>query len=101
MNIFAWFLDRLKETKDFDGRSLFDSCIVSFGSNLRTGHGLTSLPALLSGGGADRIRHGRHIVLPKENTSLANYWLTLLQQAGVDTPKFHYSDGEISELLNS
>ncbi len=101
MNIFAWFLDRLKETKDLDGRSLFDSCIVSFGSNLRTGHGLTSLPALLSGGGADRIRHGRHVVLPKENTSLANYWLTLLQQAGVDTPKFHYSDGEISELLNS
>jgi hypothetical protein len=100
MELFAWFLDRLKETKDTDGRPLYDSCIVSYGSNLRAGHGLQSCPALLSGGGADRIKHGRHIVLPQANTSLANYWLTLLQQAGVETPKFHYSTGEISELLS-
>jgi len=100
MEIFAWFLDRLKETKDLEGRRLYDSCIVSYGSNLRTGHGLQSLPALLSGGGAERIKHGRHIQLPKEDTSLANYWLTLLQQAGVEIPKFHYSTGIVSELLS-
>lgn len=99
MELFAWFLDRLKETKVSEGRRLYDSCIVSYGSNLRTGHGLQSLPALLSGGGADRIKHGRHIVLPKEDTSLANYWLTLLQQAGVETPKFHYSTEVVSEML--
>ena len=99
MELFSWFLDRLKETKDSEGRRLFDSCIVSYGSNLRAGHGLQSCPALLSGGGAERIKHGRHIVLPQEDTLLANYWLTLLQQAGVDTPKFHYSSGEVTELL--
>lgn len=99
MELFAWFLDRLKETKDTDGRRLYDSCIVSYGSNLRAGHGLQNCPALLSGGGAERIRHGRHIVLPPADTSLANYWLTLLQQAGVETPKFHYSSGEVTELL--
>ena len=99
MELFAWFLNRLKETKDSEGRRLYDSCIVSYGSNLRAGHGLQSCPALLSGGGAPRIKHGRHIVLPQEDTSLANYWLTLLQQAGVDTPQFHYSTGEVSELL--
>lgn len=100
MELFAWFLDRLKETKDSEGRRLYDSCIVSYGSNLRAGHGLRSLPALLSGGGADRIKHGRHIVLPNEDTSLANYWVTLLQQAGVDTPRFHYSTGIVSELYS-
>lgn len=99
MELFAWFLDRLKETNDTEGRHLYDSCIVSYGSNLRSGHGLQSLPALLSGGGAEHIKHGRHIVLPKENTSLANYWLTLLQQAGVQTQKFNYSTGVVSELL--
>ena len=99
MELFAWFIDRLKETKDLDDRRLYDTCIVSYGSNLRAGHGLQSLPALLTGGGADRIKHGRHIILPKEDTSLANYWLTLLQQANVNTPNFHYSDGEVSELL--
>ena len=100
MELFAWFLDRLKETTDSEGRRLYDSCLVSYGSNLRAGHGLQSVPALLSGGGADRIQHGRHLVLPKEDTSLANYWLTLLQQAGVETPSFHYSDGEVTELLS-
>lgn len=99
MELFAWFLDRLKETKDTDGRRLYDSCIVSYGSNLRAGHGLQSCPALLSGGGAERIRHGRHIVLPQADTSLANYWLTLLQQAGVNAESFHYSSGEVTELL--
>ena len=99
MELFAWFLDRLKETKDKDGRRLYDSCIVSYGSNLRAGHGLQSCPALLSGGGAERIQHGRHIVLPHKDTSLANYWLTLLQQAGVQTPEFHYSTDIVSELL--
>lgn len=99
MEIFAWFLDRLKETKDSEGRRLFDSCIVSYGSNLRSGHGLQGVPALLSGGGAEGIKRGRHIVLPQKNTSLANYWLTLLHQAGVDTPNFHYSSEIVSELL--
>ena len=99
MELFAWFLDRLKETKDAEGRRLYDSTIVSYGGNLRTGHGLQSIPALMSGGGAERIKHGRHLILPQENTSLANYWLTLLQQAGVETAKFHYSTGEVSELL--
>lgn len=99
MELFAWFLGRLKETKDAEGRRLYDSCIVSYGGNLRTGHGLQGLPALLSGGGAPRIKHGRHIILPKTDTSLANYWLTLLQEAGVQTPSFNYSNNIVSELL--
>ena len=99
MELFSWFLGRLKETKDTEGRRLYDSCIVSYGSNLRSGHGLQSCPALLSGGGTPRIKHGRHIILPKADTSLANYWLTLLQEAGVQTPSFNYSSSIVSELL--
>lgn len=49
--LFAHFLDRLKEAKDTDGSRLYDNCIVSFGTNLRSGHELKSLPAILSGGG--------------------------------------------------
>jgi hypothetical protein len=73
--------------------------IVSYGTNLRSGHELKNLPALLSGGGAPDIRHGRHIVLPQEDTPLANYWLTLLQQAGVSTQSFSHSTGIVPELL--
>lgn len=98
--LFAYFLDRLKEAKDSDGSRLFDNCIVSYGSNLRSGHELKNVPAIVSGGGTKSIRHGRHIVLPKENTPLANYWLTLMQQGGIQTEKFSHSTGTLPELLS-
>lgn len=97
--LFAHFLDRLKEAKDSDGSPLFDQCIVSYGSNLRTGHELKGVPAILSGGGAKGIRHGRHVVLPKADTPLANYWLTLMQQAGMKIDRFSHSTGTVPELL--
>lgn len=97
--LFAHFIDRLKEAKDSDGSCLFDNCIVSFGSNLRSGHELKNVPAILSGGGAKDIRHGRHLILPEEDTPLANYWLTLLQQAGVSADSFSHSTGTLPQLL--
>jgi len=99
MELFAYFIDRLKSTKDVDGSRLYDNCIVSYGTNLRSGHELRGLPALLTGGGAPDISHGRHLVL-KEYTSLSNYWLTLLQQAGAGTQQFSDSTGTISELVS-
>ena len=98
-SLFAHFLDRLKEAKDLDGSRLYDQCIVSYGTNIRSGHELKNVPALLSGGGAKEIKHGRHIVLPQEDTPLANYWLTLLQQAGVQIENFSHSTGILPELL--
>ena len=32
--------------------AVYDSCIVSYGTNLRSGHELKNLPAILSGGAA-------------------------------------------------
>ncbi|MEN8773795.1 MAG: DUF1552 domain-containing protein [Akkermansiaceae bacterium] len=98
--LFAHFIDRLKEAKDSDGTRLFDNCIVSYGSNLRSGHELKNVPAILSGGGAKDIQHGRNIVLPKKDTPLANYWLTLMQQAGIKTDQFSHSTGILPELLS-
>ena len=97
--LFAHFLDRLKEARDMDGSRLYDNCIVSYGTNLRSGHELKNVPAILSGGGAKQIPHGRHIMLPKADTPLANYWLTLMQQAGVKQNQFSHSTGIIPELL--
>ncbi|BDS06836.1 hypothetical protein NT6N_18760 [Oceaniferula spumae] len=97
--LFAHFIDRLKEAKDSDGSRLFDNCIVSYGSNLRSGHELKNVPAIITGGGAKDIKHGRHVVLPEKDTPLANYWLTLMQQAGVKSDRFSHSTGIVPELL--
>ena len=99
-SLFAHFLDRLKDAKDMDGSRLFDNCIVSYGTNLRSGHELKNVPAILSGGGAQQIAHGRHIILPEEDTPLANYWLTLMQQSGVTLDTFSHSTGNVPELLS-
>lgn len=98
--LFAHFLDRLKEAKDIDGSRLYDNCIVSYGTNLRSGHELRNLPAILSGGGAPQINHGQHIILPEKDTPLSNYWLTIMQQAGMKIDKFSNSTGIIPELLS-
>jgi len=98
--MFAHFLDRLKQAKDMDGSRLFDNCVVSYGTNLRSGHELKNLPAIISGGAAKSIKLGQHIVLPKENTPLANYWLTLMQQADVPVETFSHSDNVVPELIS-
>lgn len=99
-SLLAHFIDRLKEAKDSDDSRLFDNCLVSYGSNLRSGHELKNVPAIITGGGAKNIKHGRHIVLPKKDTPLANYWLTLLQESGIKTDKFSHSTGTLPELLS-
>lgn len=98
--LFAHFLDRLKDAKDSDGSRLYDNCIVSFGTNLRSGHELKNLPAIVSGGGGQQLKHGEHIALPESDTPLANYWLTLMQQANIPVDKFSHSTGIVPELLS-
>ena len=99
-SLLAHFLDRLKEAKDIDGSRLYDNCIVSYGTNLRSGHELKNVPAILSGGGAKNIKHGQHIMLPEADTPLANYWLTIMQQAGMEIDSFSHSTGIVPELIS-
>ena len=96
--LFGYLLDRLKETKDEGGQSLFDNCIVSYGTNIRSTHGLKGFPVFLSGGGIKNLRLGESIKLPQD-TPLANVWLTLLQQAGVRIDQFSHSTGSLNEIL--
>lgn len=97
--LFAGFIDQLKKTRDFDGSRLFDNCLVSYGSNIRTGHMLKDVPAFVTGNAKGRFRHGQHIVMPEE-TALCNLWLTLLQGCDVPAEGFGDSNGVISEMLS-
>jgi hypothetical protein len=96
--LFAGFIDQLKKTRDFDGSRLFDNCLVSYGSNIRTGHMLKNVPAFVTGNAKGKLRHGQHLVMPEE-TPLCNLWLTLLQTCDVPAESFGDSDGVISEML--
>jgi hypothetical protein len=60
---FAYFLTRLSETKDLDGRPLLDSTMALFGSGMSegNGHGNANLPLVLAGGSGLGLRHGSHL----------------------------------------
>jgi hypothetical protein len=124
---FAYFLDRLVETKDADG-PLLDTTMAMYGSGMAFGHshGNANLPIIVAGGGALGIKHGRHldfnaagkvegyryeldtpgkhyaICHKPVNTKayLSNLLLTLAQKMDVATERFADSTGVLSELLS-
>ena len=100
MELYSGFIDRLKAVKEVDGTRLFDNCLVSFGSNLRSGHMLKNVPAFITGNIDNMIKHGRHIKMPKDS-ALCNLWLTMLKMCDIPVEKFGDSDGQIKELFQA
>lgn len=95
--LLAGLIDKLKQTTEADGSSLFDHVTVVYGSNIRTGHSLDSCPTLITGRGAG-LKLGENIVVPK-NTPLCNAWLTLLERSGVAINAFGDSTGVLDEIV--
>ncbi len=62
---YGYFLGRLAETNDLNGRPLLDTTMALFGSGMAYGHshGNANLPLVLGGGSGLGIKHGRHIDL--------------------------------------
>lgn len=84
---FNHFLTQLKNLQE-SGKSLLDNTAVLFGSNLgnASAHDWHNLPVILAGGG---YKHGRYVAHDaKNNTPLANLFVSLAQRMGVETDKF-------------
>ncbi len=90
---FAYLVDKLNSTPDGDG-TLLDHSLILFGSSISDGnpHTHNDLPLVLLGGGAGRIKGGRHIRYPKE-TPMNNLLLTMLDKAGVPPKSWAIAPG--------
>ena len=99
VSLFAYYLDKLKSTPDGEG-SLLDHSLVLYGSGMGNPniHDHVNLPIVVAGGGAGRVKGGRHIKYA-EPVPLANLHLTLLERAGVRMDAFADSLGKVDELL--
>jgi hypothetical protein len=99
VSLFAYFLDKLRSTKDGNG-TLLDHSVYLYGSGMGNPdvHDHVNLPILVAGGGAGHLKGGRHIKYA-EPTPLANLHLTLLDKVGVRLDKFADSKGKVKELL--
>ena len=100
VSLFAYFLEKLKSTPEGDG-SLLDHSLYLYGSGMGNPnvHDHVNLPILVAGGGAGRVKGGRHIRYA-EPTPLANLHVTLLERVGVRMNGFADSKGKVDELLS-
>lgn len=94
---YAYFLKRLKETKDRDGKSLLDNSMVVYCSGLGDGnaHSHTNLPFILAGRGGGAFHPGRHLV-PTSDTPMNNLFVTMLQTMGMKVDSFGDSTGAMA-----
>jgi hypothetical protein len=97
MELFAGFVQKMKDTPDGDG-SLLDHTMIVYGSGLSDGnrHTHEDLPVLMVGRGGG-FRTGQHIVYPKD-TPMTNLFLTMLDRMGVQSEKIGDSTGRIEQL---
>jgi hypothetical protein len=100
VSLFAYFLEKLKATPDGNG-TLLDHSLYLYGSGMGNPniHDHVNLPIIVAGGGAGRVKGGRHIKYA-EPTPLANLHLTLLERVGVRMDAFADSKGRVDELLS-
>jgi hypothetical protein len=97
INAFGEFLGQLKEREEGE-HSLLDRTMVLHTSNLgnSSSHDNTNLPILLAGGG---LRHQGHLAYDlKNNTLLANLFVRMLQQMGIEAESFGASTGVLGEV---
>ncbi len=118
---FAYFLDRLAETKDDEGRALLDSTVSLYGSGMAYGHshGNANVPTVVAGGRKMGLKHGRHVDFNKghfdgydltspqkhyqicsrplnSDARVSNLLVTLAQAMDIDAESFADSTGTIS-----
>jgi Protein of unknown function (DUF1552) len=98
-SLLAYFLERLRATRDGEG-TLLDHSMYVYGSGMGDSdqHDHRNVPMLVVGGGAGTLRGGRHIKYA-EPTPMANLHLSLLDKVGVHLDRFGDSTGRIAELV--
>ncbi|MCR9116411.1 MAG: DUF1552 domain-containing protein [bacterium] len=117
---FSYFLTRMAETKDLNGRPILDTTMALFGSGMAYGHshGNANLPIVLAGGSACGIQHNRHLDFNQghfagyqldapgqhyklcsrpanSKAHMSNLLLSMAQKMGVETDKFGDSNSEL------
>tara|TARA_R110002072_G_scaffold302710_2_gene487568 strand:- start:59982 stop:61325 length:1344 start_codon:yes stop_codon:yes gene_type:complete len=117
---FAYFLRRLSETNDLDGRPLLDTTMALFGSGMAYGHshGNANLPLVLAGGTGLGLKHGHHLDFNQghfdgyqldnpghhyrlcgrpanSDAHMSNLLLSMAQRMGVETETFGDSNSEL------
>jgi hypothetical protein len=93
--LFAQYLTKLRATPDGDG-SLLDHMTILYGAGISNSnrHSGDNLPLLVMGGGAGRLKGGRHLTYA-DKPSNANLLVTLMDKLDVPVEKLGGSTGKL------
>lgn len=93
----AYFLEKLKSTKEGSG-SLLDNCMIVYGGGISDPdrHSHRDLPVILGGGGGGTLKTGRHLRVKDE--PMCNLFLSMLDRAGVKEERFGDSTGRLEVI---
>jgi hypothetical protein len=96
--LFAQFLEKMRATPEGDS-NLLDNSVILYGSNMSNSnaHNHFPLPTLVVGGGAGKLKGGRHLKQP-DRTPMTNLLLTLLDKVGVPMERLGDSTGTVEAL---
>jgi len=99
VSLFAYLVEKLKQTEDGDG-TLLDHTTYLLGSGLGNPnvHDHRNLPIVVASGAGSKISGGRHVKYD-ELAPLANLHLTLLDDVGVHLDEFADSTGHAGEAV--
>jgi hypothetical protein len=83
MQQFAYFLEKMEQTKDIDGRSLLHNSMIVYGCGNADGnrHTHTNLPVILAGAGGGTLTPGRLNKLPP--MPMSNLLLSMADRLGM------------------
>jgi hypothetical protein len=95
VQLFANYVARLRSTRDGDG-SLLDHMTILYGSGISNSnaHAGDNLPLMLVGGGAGKLKGGRHLHYA-DQPSMANLLVTLMDKLDVPVEKLGGSTGRL------
>ena len=95
---FAYFLEKLRNTKEGSG-NLLDHSMIVYGGGIGDGnrHNHNDLPLILAGGGGGTLKQGRVIQAPK-GTPMTNLYLSLLDRMKVSAEKIGDSSGKFEQI---
>jgi len=95
VQLFSNYVARLRATRDGDG-SLLDHMTILYGSGISNSnaHAGDNLPLMLVGGGAGKLKGGRHLQYGDQPT-MANLLVTLMDKLDVPVEKLGGSTGRL------
>jgi hypothetical protein len=95
VELFSYFVERLKATNDGDG-SLLDHSTILYGGAISDGnqHSNHNLPLVVAGH-AGGLKGGRHVVA-EAKTPAANLFVDILNRSGVEVESFGDSTGRLT-----